>query len=297
MLYFCIFSNFKKLHDEVCQVRNIVVDLKSTLDLKGSNHQQPLQHIQQQLQQPLQHKQQALQHTQRSNTTMETNSKKLRPLNRSTKSLLEKKQLDILERLNKTIEQLSNKVVSVENKQQHQQQQSPSNSHLQSHSPVTPSVSYYLDDNDDLNSSEHHTDADEGLTPRLEKLNKQVNRIQNSMAGNPLPKRHLNNDNNKLLHQSSLVKNLENKLNGLETRLDKSNNNKEEQFGKKEPSCSPLPGKPRLSSTKYINRYSFAFIVIKNITARTQCLSATYVGRLVTSQNHILYTNLGTIGN
>lgn len=237
----------------MCDVRSIVVDLKSTLDLKGANHQrQPIQHKQQQQSQS--HKQQ------RRKTTIGINSQKtnklISSLNRPTTSLLEKKQLEMLKRINKTIEQLSNKVVSVEKEQQ--LEQSSSNSLFRHHSPVGAPISFCSVEND-LNSIKQNK-VEKGLTPRLEQLNKQVNRIQNSVAAThstPSPKYHLNNNeyesSSMLQHQSSLVKNLENKLDDLETRLD-NKNNKDKGFCKKH-SCSPLPEKPILPSTKYIERY------------------------------------------
>ena len=182
--------------------------MKYTLDQKGAN---------QQLQEHKQH---------RMKTTVEANNKLPSFLNHSTKFLVEKKQLEMLERLDKTIEKLNNKVVSVERKQEES--------------------SIYPRHNSDISN-----DND---------LNTKVKHIQNSTAekhSTPSLKKHLDkNDEYKsssLLHQSSLVKNLENKLGDLEARLD-NNNSKDKRCGKHR-LYSPLPGTPTSSFTKYIERY------------------------------------------
>ena len=265
-------SHFEKLQNEVHDIRNLVVDLRSSLDLKEMNRQQHQQH---------QSRKQS--HHQRSETTTTADSprrnKHASSQNHTTKAsststqMLAKKQLEMLERLNETIEQLSNKVVFVEEEERQQHSTLP----IGTSSRRSPSRLYV---SRGFDGTRHHStlntttsikqniDVEEQLTPRLERLNTQVDRLHNTVATTPATPRQQQHNNGRsvedrsllLQHQSNLVKNLENKLNGLESRLD-DNNNKNRNTRTALAKNFSLPiGHPKLSSTKYIERYNhFAF--------------------------------------
>eukprot|EP00111_Clytia_hemisphaerica_P002371 TCONS_00006774-protein len=215
------------LQDEMHDIRDIVLDLKSSLHLKEQNNNNANEKKSPRFEK----------HTAKMKTTPSKSRKVPKEIDPNSK------QIEMFERLNDTIEKLSNKI---ENFDKHSiQSDQGSSQHEES----------IIDEN-----SNSITNKKTDMIPHLARMNERVDNIQEYINTKEREQKLKEVDEQLLHHQTSLVKNLENKLHTMEKQFKEStirtNSNHSPTHDKSDFTSTYLtPTKePKFSSTRYASR-------------------------------------------